>query len=128
MKAEQVAAIEAARNRRLHKPSKAGAPLHLRIAEKPERNPLHSLVDLASALLREAETLAHDKELAEHSSRLALNVSEGIDFYAELERFETFLIWLALDETRGHQAQAARLLNMKPTTLNSKMKLYGIEY
>ena len=128
MKAEHAAAIEAARNRRLHSPSKPGAPLHLRIAGKPERNPVHSLVDLASALLREAETLAHDKEFAERSNRLALNVSEGIDFYAELERFETFLIWLALDETGGHQARAARLLNMKPTTLNSKIKLYGIEY
>ena len=128
MKAEHAAAIEAVRNRRLNRPSKAGAPLHLRIAGKPERNPVHSLVDLASALLREAETLAHDKEFAEQSNRLALNVSDGIDFYAELERFETFLIWLALDETGGHQAQAARLLNLKPTTLNSKIKLYGIEY
>jgi DNA-binding NtrC family response regulator len=128
MKVEEAAAIEPGRNRRLERSSKAGAPLHLRIAGKPERNPVHSLVDLASAILREAETLAHEKELAGQSNRLALNISEGIDFYAELERFETFLIRLALDATAGHQVRAARLLNVKPTTLNSKIKLYGIEY
>ena len=128
MKAEQAAAIEPGRNRRLQGSSKPGAPLRLRITGKPERNPVHSLVDLASTLLREAESLAHDKEIGDQSDRLALNVSEGIDFYAELEQFETFLIKLALDETGGHQARAARLLNIKPSTLNSKIKLYGIEY
>lgn len=128
MNTEQAAAIEPDTSRRLQKPSKLGAPPHLRIAGKPERNPVESLVDLASALLSEAETLAHDKEFTDQSNRLTLNVSEGIDFYAELKRFETFLIWLALDETGGHQARAARLLHIKPTTLNSKMKLYGIEY
>ena len=128
MKVEQAAAIEPVRNRRLHRSYKADAPLHLRIAGKTDRNPVRSLVDLASALLREAETLARDKELADQSNRLTLNVSEGIDFYAELERFETFLIRLALEETGGHQARAARLLNIRPTTLNSKIKLYGIEY
>jgi DNA-binding NtrC family response regulator len=57
-----------------------------------------------------------------------LNLSEGIDFYDEVQRFETGLIRLALDQTRGHQAKAARLLHIKPTTLNSKIKLYEIEY
>lgn len=128
MKVEQAAAIEPGRNARLQRSSEAVAALHLRIAEKPERNSVHDLVDLASALLKEAETLAHDKEFANHSNRLILNVSEGIDFYAELKRFETFLIRLALDETGGHQARAARLLQIKPSTLNSKIKLYGIEY
>ena len=27
-----------------------------------------------------------------------------------------------------YQARAAKLLHIKPTTLNSKIKLYGIEY
>ncbi|MDQ6653744.1 MAG: hypothetical protein M3Y84_13500 [Acidobacteriota bacterium] len=128
MKAEHATAVDPGRNRRLQKSSKAGAAVHLRIAEKSERNSVYSLVDLASALLIRAETVAHDLEFAQQSKRLALNVSEGIDFYAESERFETFLIRLALDETGGNQARAARLLNIKPTTLNSKIKLHGIEY
>ena len=128
MKAERAAAIEAGRNRRSQRTSGAEVTPQLRIAEKPEPNRVRNLVDLASELLREAETLAHDKQFADQSNRLVLNVSEGIDFYAELEQFETFLIRLALDETGGHQARAARLLHMRPTTLNSKIKLYGIEY
>jgi DNA-binding NtrC family response regulator len=103
--------------------------LQLKIAQWPVRNRVHRLLDLAASLLRETESLARDKAFTEESNRLqSLNVSEGIDFYGEVERFETGLIRLALDQTHGHQAQAARLLRIKPTTLNSKIKLYGIQY
>ena len=101
----------------------------LRIAEKPERSSVQRLIDLATSLLREAQTLAGDKALADESQRLqALNFSEGIDFFGEVKQFETSLIKLALARTGGHQAKAAKLLNIKPTTLNSKIKLYGIQY
>jgi DNA-binding NtrC family response regulator len=106
-------------------------PSHLqfRITPRPERNRVQRLRDLANTLLRETETLARDRAFADESSRLqTLNFSEGIDFYDEVQRFETGLIRLALDQTGGHQARAARLLRIKPTTLNSKIKLYGIEY
>ena len=107
----------------------ATPPLQLKIAQRRVRNRVQRLVDLADSLFRETESLARDKEFAEESNRLqTLNLSEGIDFYDEVQRFETGLIRLALDQTRGHQAQAARLLKIKPTTLNSKIKLYGIEY
>ena len=90
---------------------------------------MQRLRDLTATLLQEIEKLARDKAFTEESNRLqALNVSDGIDFYNEVQRFETGLIKLALDQTRGHQAKAARLLHIKPTTLNSKIKLYGIEY
>jgi DNA-binding NtrC family response regulator len=93
------------------------------------RNRVNRLLDLADMLLRETETLARDKAFTDESNRLrSLNFSDGIDFYREVERFETGLIRLALDQTGGHQARAARLLRIKPTTLNSKIKLYGIEY
>jgi DNA-binding NtrC family response regulator len=104
-------------------------PLQLKIAQWPVRNRVHRLLDLAASLLRETESLARDKAFTEESNRLqSLNVADGIDFYEEVQRFETGLIRLALDQTHGHQAQAARLLHIKPTTLNSKIKLYGIEY
>ena len=107
----------------------ATSPLQLKIAQRPIRNRIQRLLDLTDSLFRETESLARDKAFAEESQRLQnLNLSEGIDFYDEVQRFETGLIRLALDQTRGHQARAARLLHIKPTTLNSKIKLYGIEY
>jgi DNA-binding protein Fis len=99
------------------------------IARRPERNRVQRLRELADTLLRETETLARDKAFSDESNRFnALNFSEGVDFYDEVQRFETGLIRLALDQTGGHQARAAQLLGIKPTTLNSKIKLYGIEY
>jgi DNA-binding NtrC family response regulator len=101
----------------------------LQIANRPTRNRVQRLLDLTDALLRETATLARDKAFTDESNRIrTLNVAEGIDFYTEVERFETGLIRLALDQTGGHQARAAQLLRIKPTTLNSKIKLYGIEY
>ena len=107
----------------------ATPPSQLKIAQRPPRNRVQRLLDLADSLLRETESLARDKAFTDESNRVqALNLAEGIDFYDEVQRFETGLIRLALDQTRGHQAHAARLLHIKPTTLNSKIKLYGIEY
>jgi DNA-binding protein Fis len=110
-------------------PSFTANPPQLKIAERPRRDRVHHLLELADSMLRETETLARDKAFADESNRVrTLNLAEGIDFYDEVQRFETGLIRLALDHTRGHQARAARLLRIKPTTLNSKIKLYGIEY
>lgn len=110
-------------------PSPSSERHTLRIADKPERNSVQRLIDLSNSLLREAQTLAGDKALADESQRLQeLNFSEGIDFFDEVKQFETSLIRLALARTGGHQARAAKLLNIKPTTLNSKIKVYGIEY
>jgi len=49
-----------------------------------------------------------------------------IDFYAEIRRYEIALIKTALRQARGSQTRAAKLLHMKITTLNSKIKHYGI--
>ena len=105
------------------------SPRQLRIAQPPARNRVQILLNLADSLLRETESLAREKAFTDEYNRLqALSLSEGIDFYDEVQRFETGLIRMALDQTHGHQARAARLLHIKPTTLNSKIKLYGIEY
>lgn len=110
-------------------PSRARTSLPLRIAEQPERQRVDHLIDLAHMLLSEAEILAGDKSFVDESRRLeALNIAEGIDFFDELKRFEISLIRLALAQTSGHQARAAKLLNIKPTTLNTKIKLFGIVY
>ena len=106
-----------------------GASSQLRIAERPAQSRVHRLVDLAFTLLREAEFLARDKSFVDETARLqSLNFAEGIDFYQEVERFEVGLIRRALEQTSGNQAKAAKLLRIKPTTLNSKIKLYEIEF
>ena len=56
----------------------------------------------------------------------ALTIESGFDFYDEVSRFEIDLIRRALVQTGGHQVQAAKLLNLKVTTLNSKIKHYHI--
>jgi len=97
--------------------------------ERPTRNRVQRLADLAHILVREAETLASDKTFTEESNKLrTLNIAEGIDFYDEVTRFEVNLIKLALERAGRNQAAAARLLHIKPTTLNFKIKMYGIEY
>jgi transcriptional regulator with GAF, ATPase, and Fis domain len=56
----------------------------------------------------------------------ALTIESGFDFYDEVSRFEIDLIKRALLQTGGHQVRAARLLNLKVTTLNSKIKHYNL--
>ena len=53
-------------------------------------------------------------------------IEGGFDFYDEVSRFEIDLIRRALVQTGGHQVRAAKLLNLKVTTLNSKIKHYQI--
>ncbi|HEV7746092.1 MAG TPA: helix-turn-helix domain-containing protein [Pyrinomonadaceae bacterium] len=57
----------------------------------------------------------------------AVDVSQGVDFYDEVRRFEISLIQQALFYTSGKQTAAAALLNLNVTTLHSKIKFYGIE-
>lgn len=51
----------------------------------------------------------------------------GLDFYQEVTRFEITLIRRSLMLTAGHQGKAARLLNLKASTLGAKIKHYEIQ-
>ena len=117
-------------NQRSQKESTLSKENLLRLApEENRRGRVHRLVDLASSLMKEAQVLARDKAFVDESANLkSLDLSKGIDFYNEVQRFETALIKLALEQSEGNQARAARLLGLRATTLNSKIKLYGIEY
>jgi transcriptional regulator with GAF, ATPase, and Fis domain len=75
------------------------------------------LEHLAFTLLREVQSL---------SEVPVLDVEEGIDLYEEVCRFEKTIIERVLLHTGCHQIRAARLLKLKPTTLNSKIKNYRI--
>ena len=50
---------------------------------------------------------------------------DGIDFASYIERVELSLIKRSLERTRGNKRQAARLLNLKRTTLIEKLKRLG---
>ena len=127
MSTEQATLIEPVNKRRGRKGDQSDIPTHLRLA-RPVRNRVQRLVELAASLLQEAETLARDRVFAEQASKMRnLDFSGGIDFYEEVTQFETGLIKMALEQTGGNQAKAAELLHIKPTTLNSKIKLYKIE-
>ena len=76
-----------------------------------------SLRELTFKLLRKVESIG-DVHTTE--------IGSGVDFYDEVSRFEIDLIKRALIQTGGHQRRAARLLNLKVTTLNSKIKHYNI--
>jgi transcriptional regulator with GAF, ATPase, and Fis domain len=78
---------------------------------------LSSLKVLALTLLNEIEAL-------ENST--TDDVSE-LNLQTEVRRFEAELIHNALVRTGGRQRRAARLLGMKVTTLNTKIRRYKIE-
>jgi DNA-binding NtrC family response regulator len=79
---------------------------------------LKTLKELTLALLKEVDSLKEAQ--APEGGKTNVNFSE------EVRRFETELIRWALLRTGGHQRRAARLLNIKVTTLNAKIKRYGI--
>lgn len=73
---------------------------------------------LALTLLREVEYLE------EHDGSNAL---DALNLQSAVHRFEAEMIRSALIRTGGRQRRAARLLGMKPTTLNTKIKRYKID-
>jgi transcriptional regulator with PAS, ATPase and Fis domain len=126
MSANRAALIETKNNRL--SPDRKTLGLRLAQADQSGNGRLRRLIELASSLMGEAQVLARDKTFADQSAKLqTIDVSKGIDFYGEVERFEVALIKLALDQTAGNQARAAQLLGLRATTLNSKIKLYSIE-
>ena len=78
---------------------------------------IKNLRDLTLRLLREVQSMGEVH---------TVNLEGGLDFYEEVGRFEVDLIKRALLQTAGHQGRAARLLNLKVTTLNSKIKHYNL--
>jgi DNA-binding NtrC family response regulator len=128
MNLDQAALIEADNLRNARSYATLPEPVRLKLAERPAHDRIRRVVELADALLVEAATLARDKAFTEEATRLRpLDILGGINFYDEVQRFETHLIKMALAETGGNQSQAAKLLGIKATTLNSKIKLFNIE-
>ena len=75
------------------------------------RKELRSLLDETATLTREVK----------------IDPDNGIDMREAVNNYQRDLILAALRLTRGQQKRAAELLNLKPSTLNIKMKTLGID-
>lgn len=78
---------------------------------------LNSLRETVLLLLDEVESL---------TISVPVDIKNGARFSDEVRQFEVNLIRTALGRTSGSQIRAARLLGLKPTTLNAKIKRYNI--
>lgn len=95
-----------------------GFGAQLKTQEQPlERNRIEVLIETILALLEEVKALR---------AAPSPEIKDGLNFYREVEAFEVCLIQRALEATNGNQAQAARLLGLRLTTLNTMIKRYKI--
>jgi DNA-binding NtrC family response regulator len=94
-----------------------GAQLTVPVAEAALNYRLKALKEVARALLRELDSLT--------SSQIQ-DKSESVRLYDEVQRFESALIRHALGRSGGSQTRAAKMLGVKLTTLNTKIKRYKI--
>ena len=78
---------------------------------------LDSLREAALTLMREVESLASRQEPGD---------DQKLGLQQEVQRYESELIRHALQRTGGNQRRAAKLLGVKVTTLNCKIKRLGI--
>ena len=93
------------------------AAIHLQNAAFDNR--IEALREMATLFLSELESL--------RSARPDRGESQG-KLCDEVLRFEIDLIRSALERTGGNQVRAARLLGVKPTTLNAKLKRHKISF
>lgn len=78
---------------------------------------LNTLRETVLQLLDEVESLAISRPV---------DLKRGARYSDEVRQFEVNLIRTALGRTSGSQIRAAKLLGLKPTTLNAKIKRYNI--
>ncbi len=82
--------------------------------EQISRSKIKLLREIVRTLLRELETFNQLPETHE----------QHVDFYSEVSQFEIDLIKRALRFAAGHQGKAARLLNLKTSTLHAMIQRY----
>lgn len=77
---------------------------------------LEAINRIAGVVLKEVETFTARN----------FQSSENINYYEEIERFEIELLLFALYRANGNQRRAAQILNINPTTLNSKVRKFNL--
>jgi len=99
--------------------------LDMNRSDSAEKTPSESSVDVRLNTLRETVLQLLDEVECLAISR-PVDIKRGTVFSDEVRQFEVSLIRTALGRTSGSQTRAAKLLGLKPTTLNAKIKRYGI--
>lgn len=66
-------------------------------------------------------------EVTTTDSHYEIIVDLNLSYYEIIDEVEKAIIRNALVKTKGHQSKAARLLNLKDTTINTKIKKWDIE-
>lgn len=90
-------------------------------------NRLENIEQLVRELSSEVTLLRRDNLALELSTLYPdLRSDSQIQFADKVRCFEIRLIGRALEVTGGNQKLAARLLGLRPTTLNEKMKRYNL--
>lgn len=109
---------------------RVGANSRLRVVQPAQKSGQADAANLIESLERLKERV---REMAlmitAGEAGEALRSSElefGQDFYKSVRQFEIIMIKGALELTEGSQTKAAKLLKIKVTTLNSKIKRYKI--
>jgi DNA-binding protein Fis len=87
-----------------------------------EESRIKALKSLAQLLLREVEQIEQTNLI---NGKCLL--SEQVSLVDDVQNYEAQLIRSALLQSKGHQRRAAKILGIKNTTLNAKIKRYGIE-
>lgn len=88
-----------------------------------KHNQLETLKSLSMLLVQEVNLLEEMQSTLENK----IESEKPFCLLTELQRFESNMIRSALIRTMGKQNKAARLLGMKVTTLNTKIKRYKID-
>ncbi len=97
------------------------------MAASPPAQKLAKAKAIASALVEESLLLHHEHALGEMLTLVeTLNLESGVNLSEAVRHFEMRLIQYALDLAGNNQAQAARLLGLGTTTLNYKIKTFGM--
>jgi DNA-binding NtrC family response regulator len=100
--------------------------LEANVADPVEQTPPQANVDVRLNTLRET-VLQLLEEVESLAISKTVDIKNGARFSDEVRQFEVSLIRTALGRTSGSQTRAARLLGLKPTTLNAKIKRYGLQ-
>lgn len=88
-----------------------------------KQNQLEALKSLSLLLVREINSLEETQATLEKE----IEGEKPICLFEELQCFEANMIRCALIRSMGKQRTAAKLLGMKETTLNMKIKRYKID-
>jgi DNA-binding NtrC family response regulator len=86
------------------------------------------LSDIELKLMPGSRTQAGGETMPPPAGLSLFDVNDGINLYDEMRQYEIHLIRWALQLAHGKQVIAARLLGIRATTLNNKIKHYNITW